>query len=84
MLLVAGAEDPIADDGRTRGWRGLPVTPALITWQIRSVNRRVVLGRQVAADFRGNMPNRSFWQVYARGTYQNMAVFGHHYSWNNT
>ena len=80
VLLVAGAEDQPTMDA-PEGWRGLPVTPALITWQIRSWNGRVVLGRQVAADFRGNLPDRSFWQVYARGTYQNMAVFGHHYSW---
>ena len=80
VLLVAGAEDEPTMDAPS-GWRGLPVTPALITWQIRSWNGRVVLGRQVAADFRSNLPDRSFWQVYARGTYQNMAVFGHHYSW---
>ena len=32
-------------------------------------------------DFRGALPDRSFSSVYARGTYQNMAVLGHHYSW---
>lgn len=80
VLLVAGAEDDPTMDA-PHAWRGLPVTPALITWQIRSWNGRVVLGRQVAADFRGNLPERAFWQVYARGTYQNMAVFGRHYSW---
>ena len=26
-------------------------------------------------------PNTAFWTVYARGTYQNMSVFGKHYSW---
>lgn len=80
VLLVAGAEDQPTMDA-PEAWRGLPVTPALIAWEIRSWNGKVVLGRQVAADFRGNLPDRSFWQVYARGTYQNMAVFGHHYSW---
>ncbi len=80
VLLVAGAQDDPTINA-PEAWSGLPVTPALLTWEIRSWNGKVVLGRQVAADFRDVLPNRSFWQVYARGTYQNMAVFGHHYSW---
>ena len=80
VLLVAGAEDDPTMNA-PEAWSGLPVTPALLTWEIRSWNGRLVLGRQIAADFRGNLPDRSFWQVYARGTYQNMAVFGRHYSW---
>src|SRR5204863_4649794 len=63
------------------GWKGLPVSPALLTWEIRSWTGKVVRPRQVAVDFRETLPNRSFWSVYARGTYQNMAVLGSHYSW---
>ena len=63
-------------------WRNLPVTPALLTWRIRSWTGRTVVGRQVAADYRTTVPaNSSFWNVYARGTYQNMSVFGPHYSY---
>ncbi len=80
VLLVAGAEDQ-PTMAAPNEWRGLPVTPALLTWEIRSWTGNVVVGRQVAADFRANLPGRSFWQVYARGTYQNMAVLGRHYSW---
>jgi murein DD-endopeptidase MepM/ murein hydrolase activator NlpD len=80
VLLVAAAEDDPTIEA-PEAWRGLPVTPALLTWEIRSWNGRVVVGRQTAADFRGELPGRPFWQVYARGTYQNMAVLGHHYSW---
>lgn len=79
MLVAAAEDDPTIS--APDAWRGLPVTPALVTWEIRSWTGRVVLGRQVAADFRGDLPDRSFWQVYARGTYQNMAVLGHHYSY---
>jgi hypothetical protein len=80
VLLVAGAEDEPTMSA-PGAWSGLPVTPALITWEIHALGGKVVVGRHVAADFRGNLPERSFWQVYARGTYQNMAVFRHRYSW---
>jgi hypothetical protein len=80
VLLVASAEDAPTMNA-PQAWRGLPVAPALLTWQIRSWSGKVILGRQIAADFRGDLPDSSFWQVYARGTYQNMAVLGRHYSW---
>lgn len=80
VLLVAGAEDDPTISA-PNAWRGLPLAPALVTWEIRAWTGKVVLGRQIAADFRGSLPGRSFWSVYARGTYQNMAVLGHHYSW---
>jgi hypothetical protein len=80
VLLVASAEDDptLSAPG---SWRGLPVAPALLTWEVRAWNGKVVRRRQIAADFRSGLPNRSFWQVYARGSYQNMAVLGRHYSW---
>jgi len=63
-------------------WRNLPVTPALLTWEIRSWAGRTVVARRVAVDYRTTVPaNSSFWRVYARGTYQNMSVFGPHYSY---
>ena len=59
-----------------------PVAPALITWQIRSLNPKIVVPRTVTVDFRSTMPDsRNFWRVYARGSYQNMSVFGKHYSY---
>jgi murein DD-endopeptidase MepM/ murein hydrolase activator NlpD len=81
VLLVAGAEDAPTMDA-PNAWRGLPVAPALLTWEIHSLDGKVVLERQTAADFRDHLPVESFWQVYARGTYQNMAVLGRHYSWS--
>lgn len=80
VLLVAGAEDAPTMNA-PEAWRGLPVAPALLTWEIRSWTGKVVLGRQIATDLRGHLPNKTFWQVYARGTFQNMTVLGHHYSW---
>jgi hypothetical protein len=63
-------------------WHDLPVAPALVTWRIRSIAGRTVVPRQVAVDYRTTVPsNSAFWQVYARGTYQNMSVFGPHYSY---
>ena len=63
-------------------WHGLPVGPALVTWKLRSWNGKVVVPEHVAVDFRTTIPsNTLFWSYYARGTYQNMSVFGPHYSW---
>src|SRR5207247_11105897 len=79
-LVVAAAEDDPTIDA-PEGWKGLPVSPALLTWEVRSWMGKVVRPRQVAVDLRGALPDHSFWSVYARGTYQNMAVLGNHYSW---
>jgi Peptidase family M23 len=80
VLLIAGAEDDPTMSA-PGAWHGLPVAPALVTWKIRTWTGKVVLGPQVAADFRHTLPGSNLWSVYARGTYQNMAVLGHHYSW---
>ena len=62
-------------------WQPMPVAPALVTWQLRQLSRKVAT-RGVAADFRRSTPpNERFWNTYARGTYQNMSVFGPRYSW---
>jgi len=62
-------------------WSGLPVTPALLTWQIKAPDGNVVVPTQIAADFRTGEPsNQAFWSTYARGTFQNMAAFTNHYS----
>jgi hypothetical protein len=78
--LVADAAD--VPTMPVRGtWRNLPTAPALVTWRVRSWTGRTIVPRRVAADFRTTVPpNSVFWQVYARGTYQNMSVFGPHYS----
>lgn len=62
-------------------WHGLPTSPALLSWRIQKASGRVVVSERVAVDFRTSVPqNSAFWGVYARGTYQNMCVFGRHYS----
>jgi hypothetical protein len=75
VQLVADTFDtpPMRVPGR---FDGLPVSPALVTWTITR-NSKVVLKRRVAADFRHRLPpNSRFWDVYARGTYQNDTRFG--------
>jgi hypothetical protein len=64
-------------------WGGLPVTPALLTWQIRrAATGKVVVRDRTAYDVRTQLPSQlAFWQVYARGSHQNMSVFGKHYSY---
>lgn len=80
--LIASAYD--MPELRVRGaWHDLPVTPALVTWRIEQANtHRVVVRERTAYDVRGAMPsNDLFWRIYARGTHQNMSVFGKHYSY---
>jgi Peptidase family M23 len=80
--LIASAYD--LPELRVPGaWHDLPVTPALITWQIKdATTHRVVVRKDTAFDVRGAMPsNDRFWTIYARGTHQNMSVFGKHFSY---
>jgi len=78
--IVADAEDMPTHSSRV-DWYG-PTTPALVTWQVRTMSGRVVVPRRVAFDSRTTLPQDSaFWSAYARGTYQNQTVFGRHYSY---
>ena len=62
-------------------WQSMPVAPARVMWRLQTVGGKLA-ARGVAADFRRTTPpNGSFWSYYARGTYQNMSVFGSRYSW---
>jgi hypothetical protein len=62
-------------------WNGMPVSPARITWHVETLAGTVVLRERAGRDVRNRLPlNSEFWRYYARGTYQNMAVFGQHYS----
>jgi murein DD-endopeptidase MepM/ murein hydrolase activator NlpD len=75
VQIVADAFDtpPLRVTGK---FDGLPVAPALVTWQITR-GSRVVVPMRVAADFRRRVPpNSHFWDVYARGSYQNDTRFG--------
>lgn len=63
-------------------WHGLPVSPALVTWRIETWTGHVAVPERVARDVRESLPsNAAFWNTYARGTCQNMSVFGKHYSY---
>ena len=62
-------------------WQPMPVTPATVTWRLQTVGGKLA-ARGTSADFRHTTPpSGSFWSYYARGTYQNMSVFGLRYSW---
>lgn len=53
---------------------GLPQTPALVEWRLRSGRHWSVW--HTAVDFRKTVPSpRHFWDVYAAGTFQNSPVF---------
>ena len=57
---------------------GLPVTPAIVAWELRTADGRVVVPHRLAVDFLHGLPtNKQFWSIYAHGTFQNVARFGH-------
>jgi len=80
--LIAGAHDmpnlPVPG-----AWHRLPIAPALVTWRIQKADTgKVVVPTHVAVDFRQQLPtDPDLWRVYARGSHQNMSVFGKHYSY---
>jgi Peptidase family M23 len=56
---------------------GLPVAPALVRWKITKPGKDRAVRWRTAADFRSTLPpNNRFFDVYARGTYQNAPRFG--------
>jgi hypothetical protein len=58
-------------------WAGLPVAPAIVAWRLERLSGQIAIPETTAIDFRGPLlPRAQFWSVYARGTYQNMPVFG--------
>ena len=58
-------------------WYGYPVAPAYVYWSLVSSAGRAIVMPTTVADFRYTVPpNRAFWRVYARGTFQNKPRFG--------
>ncbi len=58
-------------------FEGLPVAPALVQWTMTTLGGVAVVPWQTVADFRVTLPpNSDFWNVYAKGTYQNAPRFG--------
>ena len=55
---------------------GFPVSPALVTWSMRKVGGVVLQPEIPAFDVRMGLPTKpEFWDIYARGTYQNAPRF---------
>jgi len=53
-----------------------PVSPALVTWSMRKVGGGVIQPELAAFDVRTTLPPPAqFWDLYARGTYQNAPRF---------
>jgi hypothetical protein len=76
ISIVADAHDtpPMKVPGN---FADFPISPALVTWTLRRVGAGIVGPPAVAADFRGTLPlPEDFWNIYARGTYQNAPRFG--------
>jgi hypothetical protein len=75
VSLVTAAHDtpPLAVPGT---FAGFPVSPAHVTWSLVRLDGLVYVPWVPAADFRTTLPAvRSFWNVYARGSYQNAPRF---------
>jgi hypothetical protein len=75
VSLIAAAHDtpPLRVPGT---FAGFPVSPALLTWSLVRLDGLVYIPTVAAADFRTTLPVvRRFWNVYARGSYQNSPRF---------
>jgi murein DD-endopeptidase MepM/ murein hydrolase activator NlpD len=75
VSLVAGAHDttPLAVMGL---FAGFPVSAARVTWSFGKTGTAPLVRNAVAADFRSTLPpRRRFWDVYARGSFQNAPRF---------
>jgi Peptidase family M23 len=75
VSIVAAADDaaPLAVPGV---WSGFPLSPALMSWSLARVGGSVYVRNVPAVDFRTTLPvARNFWNVYARGSYQNAPRF---------
>ncbi len=75
VSIVASAFDtpPLPVPG---AFAGFPVSPALVTWSLERIGGEVYVHDVPAADFRTTLPLvRNFWNVYARGTFQNAPRF---------
>jgi hypothetical protein len=75
VSIVAAAHDtqPLPVLG---AFSGFPVSPALVTWSLAKVGGGGAFPSAVTVDFRRTLPpTRSFWQVYARGSFQNAPRF---------
>lgn len=85
--LVSGTIDVVAtasDQGGGTGiWSDMPIAPAHVSWRLDGARDAGPLIRErVVFDARSPLPaDRSFWRVYARGTWQNMPTFHLHRYW---
>jgi hypothetical protein len=53
------------------------VSPSLVQWTVTRLGGTAVVPWRTAADFRTTLPpNGRFWDMYAKGTYQNAPRFG--------
>ncbi len=60
-------------------WAGLPVSPALVGFEVTTPDGRQVLPEETLVDFEHTEPpNSTFWDVYVAGTYQNSPAVGRH------
>jgi len=65
-------------------WRSMPVAPTVVEWElVRTNTGKVAVPTTTVVNFADGLPlPRDFWNVYARGTYQNQPRFGATiYSW---
>jgi hypothetical protein len=75
VSLVVSTQDtpPLPVPGTFAGY---PVSPSLVTWSLTKLDGLVYVPTVAAADFRTTLPAvRNFWDVYARGSYQNAPRF---------
>jgi murein DD-endopeptidase MepM/ murein hydrolase activator NlpD len=82
--IVAAASDTQAIPVPGK-WNGLPISPAKVTFRVRSFPaKQVVITETTALDITRTLPpTGDMWHTYARGTHMNMVKMGAHRYWYN-
>ena len=76
-VIADVSDEPAMPIRSPKYWRGMPVSPALLTWRIEQLwSGKVVIPRTTAFDVRRHIPSKdAFRTFYAPGTHQNLPQF---------
>jgi hypothetical protein len=75
VTIVADAYD-VPSIAPPAPWDNATVSPARVSWSLRTETGQLVVRPSRVVDFRTGLPaRRDFWRVYAQGTYQNHPRF---------
>jgi murein DD-endopeptidase MepM/ murein hydrolase activator NlpD len=80
-MIASATDTPVMPSADM--WKGLPVTPAKLTFRVTTFPAlQVVIPETVAMDVTHRLPSTSdMWHTYARGSHMNLVKMGSHRYW---